>query len=134
MPPRTTRRTAAAAAAAVVAAAAAAAATAEVALDMDMESGGEDEARDVNQGEDEDEAEVSGGEESESVSHAAYTSYTNVHLLIRQKKKKRKKTVQQSNLPHRLSQRSKLPWSFHQVILLDQTIDLALLPQMNSTI
>ena len=93
MPPRTTRRTAAAAAAAAAAA---------MVVDQHMESGREEED------EDEVEAEVSGGEDSESVSHAAYISDTNVHRLIRQKMMK-KKMLHRSNLPHRLSRRSKLP-------------------------
>ena len=84
---RTTRRTAAAAVAA------AAAATVAIAVDLDMESGGEGEGPDVNQAEDEDEGEVSRGEDSESVCHAAYISDANVHL-IRQKKRKKRKTVQ----------------------------------------
>lgn len=63
--PRTTRRTAAAAAAVVAAAAAAAAATA---VDMDVDSGGED-GGDVNLPDDED---VSAREDSESASHLAY--------------------------------------------------------------
>lgn len=109
MPPRTTRRTTAAAAAANVAAAAAAALAMAAEMDTGMESAGEE--LDI-KAEDEDEAEAEasqdGGEDSESVcSSSLYISHTDVQLLIRQKTKK-KKTFQQPNLPHRLSQHSKL--------------------------